>query len=63
MSDTMANTKAKEVLIDSLVESVIKAVQKPETDKNLGKLFDNVASIDIVKDEAKNSLLYQNLYN
>lgn len=63
MSDTMANTKAKEVLIDSLVESVIKAVQKPETDKNLGKLFNNVASIDIVKDEAKNSLLYQNLYN
>jgi hypothetical protein len=63
MSDTMANTKAKEVLIDTLVESVIKAVQKPETDKNLGKLFDNVASIDIVKDEAKNSLLYQNLYN
>lgn len=63
MSDTMSNTKAKEVLIDSLVESVIKAVQKPETDKNLGKLFDNVASIDIVKDEAKNSLLYQNLYN
>lgn len=63
MSDTMANTKAKEVLIDTLVESVIKAVQKPETDKNLGKLFNNVASIDIVKDEAKNSLLYQNLYN
>jgi hypothetical protein len=63
MSDTMSNTKAKEVLIDTLVESVIKAVQKPETDKNLGKLFDNVASIDIVKDEAKNSLLYQNLYN
>lgn len=63
MSDTMSNTKAKEVLIDTLVESVIKAVQKPETDKNLGKLFNNVASIDIVKDEAKNSLLYQNLYN
>lgn len=53
MSDTMSNTHAKEVLIESLVESVIRAVQKPETNKNLGKLFESVASINTEKDETK----------
>lgn len=55
MSDTMSNTYAKEVLIKSLVECVIKAVQKPETNKNLGKLFDSVASINTEKDETNST--------
>ena len=62
MTEVMTNTEANDVLINSLTEAVVKAVQKPETNKHIGILFNKTLSNDAVKEEAKSSLLYKNFY-
>lgn len=61
-TEVMTQTYAKDALIQTLTEGVIRAVQKPETTKHLGNLFNTVAAIDVVKNEATNSIVYKNLY-
>lgn len=63
MRDAMTKTDAHDALISTLVDSVIQAVQKPETTLHLGKLFNTIAAIDVVGEEAKKSILYKNMYN
>ena len=63
MKDVMTTTQAKEVAIKQLGKSVMLGVQKPETNKHLGKLFNTVASKSEFQEEAKFSLIYKNLYD
>ena len=63
MKDTMLTTPAKEVAIKQLGNAVMLAVQKKETNKHLGKLFNTIAAQSEFQEEAKASLLYQNLYD
>jgi hypothetical protein len=63
MREVMTKTEANPAMISTLVESVIQAVQKDETVLHLGKLFNTTAAIDVVGKEAKNSILYKNMYS
>lgn len=62
VTDAIINTDAKTALIDSLVEGVIKAVKMPQTNGHIGKLFTRAVEYDIVKNEAKDHLIYNNIY-
>lgn len=63
MKDAILTTPAKEVAIKLLASSVMLAVQKKETNKHLGNLFNTIAAQSEFQEEAKSSLIYQNLYD
>ena len=62
VTDAIINTDTKTALIDSLVEGVIRAVKMPETNGHLGRLFARAVEYDIVKTDAKDHLIYNNIY-
>lgn len=61
LTDAILKTQALDVMISTLTESVINAVQKPETNTHLGLLATRVMQNEEVLNEAKNSLVYSNL--
>lgn len=63
MTEVFTETEAKDVLIHTLTDAVVRAVQKPETNIHLGALFNSALGNQAVLEEAKSSLLYRNLYN
>jgi len=57
----MMKTSAKDVMASSLISAVVKAIHKPETGENLGKMISKTLQDTNLIKQAKKALIYSNI--